>query len=211
VTAPHPSVQDARQARRRRLQQRQTVIFGGLVTILLVLALIAAAMFTGLVPSPLQREFSSPEPTDDVVVPCPPQDATALDLGSITANVYNGTDRAGLAGETGESLSRAGVLVNQEPANWPQGSYEGTAQIVVGAEGVVAGYSLARLFPGSVVSLDDGREDETVDVVLGAEYDSMLSQDEIDQLEPDEPLQAPEDCEPVRSAGGGENGDGESG
>ncbi|GAA4425413.1 LytR C-terminal domain-containing protein [Georgenia halophila] len=198
MTAPTSS-SEARAARRRRVQQRQTVVFGGLVTILLVVALVAGAMWTGLLPSPLAREFSSAEPTDEPIVrPCLPEDATPMPLSSITANVYNGTDRPGLAGETSDALSVAGVLINQV-ANWPQGAYGGATQIVAGPLGVRAGYSLARVFPDAVVALESSREDKSVDVVLGAEYDGMLSEDEIANLDPDEQLVAPQDCEPVET------------
>nr|KEP23806.1 hypothetical protein DA06_04510 [Georgenia sp. SUBG003] len=185
-----------RAARRRRLQQRQTVIFGGLITILLVAALIAGAIWSGLLPAPFTRDFSREEsPEDQVVQPCLPEGATAVPLGSITANVYNGTDTAGLAATTGEVLGGAGVLVNQQ-ANWPQGEYAGVVQIVTGPLGVTAGYSLARLFPEAVVTLDD-RSDESVDVVLGSGYTKMLSADEIAGLDPEGALTSPEGCTPV--------------
>jgi hypothetical protein len=185
-----------RTARRRKLQQRQTLIFGGLVTVLLVAALIAGAMWAGLLPAPFARDFSREEPTGlEVVQPCLPEGAVPVELGSITANVYNGTDTAGLAATTAEALGGAGVLINQQ-ANWPQGAYEGVVQIVTGPLGVTAGYSLARLFPDSVVTLDD-RTDESVDVVLGAGYQAMLSADEITALDPQAPLTSPEGCEPV--------------
>jgi hypothetical protein len=185
-----------RAARRRRLQQRQTVIFGGLITILLVAALIAGAIWAGLLPAPFTRDFSREESTEDQVVqPCLPDGATAVPLGSITANVYNGTDTAGLAATTGEVLGGAGVLINQQ-ANWPHGEYAGVVQIVTGPLGVTAGYSLARLFPEAVVTLD-GRSDESVDVVLGSGYTKMLSADEIAALDPEGALTSPDGCTPV--------------
>jgi len=185
-----------RVARRRRLQQRQTVIFGGLITILLVAALIAGAIWSGLLPAPFTRDFSREASTEaPVVQPCVPDGATAVPLGSITANVYNGTDTAGLAATTGEVLGGSGVLINQQ-ANWPQGEYTGVVQIVTGPLGVTAGYSLARLFPEAVVTLD-GRSDESVDVVLGSGYTKMLSADEIAALDPEAALTSPEGCTPV--------------
>jgi hypothetical protein len=185
-----------RAARRRRLQQRQTVIFGGLVALLLVVALIAGAMWSGLLPAPFTRDFSREEPTgQEVVQPCLPEGAVPVELGSITANVYNGTDTAGLAATTAEALGSSGVLINQQ-ANWPQGAYEGVAQIVTGPLGVTAAYSLARLFPDSVVTLDT-RSDESVDVVLGSGYTKMLSADEIAALDPQAALTSPEGCAPV--------------
>jgi hypothetical protein len=189
-----------RALRRRRLQQRQTVIFGGLIAVLLAVGLLAGAMWAGMLPAPISRPFSSAAPTTTAIVaPCPPEGATPVAFSEILVNVYNGTDRGGLAGETGQALGRLGVVVNQQ-ANWPQGAYPDTVQIVVGPLGVTAGYSLARIFPGSVVSLDSSRTDETVDVVLGAKYEAMLSPDQIAALDPSTPLAAPAGCTPVEAA-----------
>ncbi len=186
-----------RALRRRRLQQRQTVIFGGLIAVLLAVGLLAGAIWVGMLPAPISRPFSSASPTETTIVtPCPPQGATPVAFSEILANVYNGTDRGGLAGETGQALGRLGVVVNQQ-ANWPQGAYADAVQIVTGPLGVTAGYSLARIFPGSVVSLDPARGDETVDVVLGAKYEAMLTPDQVAALDPSAPLTAPEGCTPV--------------
>jgi type IV secretory pathway TrbD component len=197
VTATTDEAAVRRAARRRRLQQRQTVVFGGLVTILLVAGLVAGAVWTGLLPAPFTREFSAEETTEQsLVTPCPPEGAVPVELSSITANVYNGTDRAGLAGATGSALGALGVVVNQE-ANWPAGSYDGVVQIVSGQLGVSAAYSLARLFEGATVALDSTRSDESVDVVLGQGYQSVLSPDQVAALDPAAPLVAPEGCTPV--------------
>ncbi|MFH5820962.1 LytR C-terminal domain-containing protein [Georgenia sp. AZ-5] len=198
MTATAPDDTDRlRAARRRHLQQRQTVIIGGLVTVLLVVGVIAGAMWAGLLPAPFTREFSSPEPTEEAIVtPCVPEGTAPPAFTEITANVYNGTDRPGLAGDTAEGLGQAGVVVNQQ-ANWPQGEYSGAVQIIVGPKAVAAGYSVARAFPGAVVSLDENRDDETVDVVLGATYESMLPPEEIAALDPAAPLVSAEGCTPV--------------
>jgi hypothetical protein len=186
--------------RHRRLQQRQTVIFGALIAVLVVFGLVAGLMWAGAVPAPFTRAFSSASPTEaQIVTPCPPEGATPVAFSEVLANVYNGTDRGGLAGETGQALGRLGVVVNQQ-ANWPQGAYADAVQIVVGPLGVTAGYSLARVFPGAVVSLESSRTDESVDVVLGATYDKMLSPDQVAALDPSAPLTAPEGCTPVEAA-----------
>ncbi|MFD1505358.1 LytR family transcriptional regulator [Georgenia yuyongxinii] len=197
-----PDAEQQRAVRRRRLQQRQTVIFGGLIAVMLVIGLIAAAMWAGMLPAPFSREFTSASPTEeDLVTPCVPEGATPVAFPDVTANVYNGTDRRGLAGATAASLGQLGVVVNQQ-ANWPQGTYSGAVQIVVGPLGVTAGNSVARLFPGAVVTLDGSRTDETIDIVLGATYESMLPAEEIAALDPATPLVSPEGCTPVASAGG---------
>lgn len=193
------ATQDAerrRQARRRRLQQRQTVVFGGLITALLLIGLIALAMWSGILPAPFSRDFSRPDPSaTEATVPCVPDGATPVTFGEITANVYNGTDRAGLAGETAGQLVQLGVVVNQE-ANWPE-TYEESVEIRVGPLGITAGYSLARLFPAASVTLESTRTDEAVDVVLGTAYTAMISPDEVAALDPAQPLVSAEGCTPV--------------
>lgn len=200
------ATQDAeqrRQARRRRLQQRQTVIFGGLITALLLVGLVAIAMWSGVLPAPFSRDFSHPEPSAAVAtVPCVPDGATPVAFGEITANVFNGTDRSGLAGETAQQLVQLGVVVNQE-ANWPD-TYEEAVEIRVGPLGVTAGYSLARLFPAASVALESTRTDEAVDVVLGTAYTAMISPDEAAALDPAVPLVSAEGCTPVEVPAGEE-------
>lgn len=49
---------------------------------------------------------------------------------------------------------------------------------------MTAAYSVARVFPDAVVTLDSAREDESVDVVLGAGHQGMLSQEQVDQARP---------------------------
>ncbi|MHB1063457.1 MAG: LytR C-terminal domain-containing protein [Georgenia sp.] len=187
-----------RQARRHRLQQRQTIIFGGLITALLLVGLIALAMWSGVLPAPFGRDFSRPAPkADAVVVPCVPEGAIPVAFTEITANVYNGTDRAGLAGETGQALVQLGVVVNQQ-ANWPD-PYEEAVLIRVGPLGVTAGYSAARLFPAATVTLDSTRTDETIDVVLGSAYTAMAAPEEAAALDPAAPLASPEGCTPVET------------
>lgn len=205
------AARQARARRRRRLQQRQTAIFGGLVALLLLMILVAAAVFTGLLPSPYARDFSREDEDPESVTPCVPAGTTAEELGSITTNVFNATDRTGLAATTGENLSRQGVLVNTE-ANWPQGQMEGAVQIMTGARGITAAYTLQRLFPAAEVTFEPGREDATVDVVLGTGFDSMLSDAEISELDPEEPLSSPAECTPVDIPQGdpeGADGEGE--
>lgn len=158
--------------------------------------LVAAAVFTGLLPAPVTREFSREDENPAPVTPCVPAGATAEELGSITTNVFNATDRTGLAASIGENLSRQGVLVNTE-ANWPQGQMDGAVQLVAGARGITAAYTLQRLFPAAEVAFEPGREDATVDVVLGTGFDSMLSEAEVSELDPEETLSSPAECTPV--------------
>lgn len=188
--------------RRRAIQQRQTTIIGGLVAVLLLVALVAAAIYAQILPAPFERDFSSdPESASGGTVPaadsppCPPADAQPRPFDEITANVFNATDRAGLAGTTSQELVAAGVVVNQQ-GNWGGGTYEGAVRVVAGANGVVPAYSIARMFPSAEVAMDD-RTDESVDLILGAAFDAPLTPEEIAALDPAAPLVAPEGCVPV--------------
>lgn len=188
-----------RRARRRRLHQRQTIIFGGLLTALLVIALLALSMWRGVVPSPFSRPFSTPDP-DDVAVamtPCPPTGATPVPFGEITANVYNSTNVSGLAGQTASALSDQGIVVPSS-SNYSGEDYTGTAQIITGPRGVSAAYTVAALIADSQVVLDQLRNDETIDVVLGVDFDTALI--DASELDPEAEFEAPLDCVPVPAA-----------
>lgn len=184
-----------RAARRRHLQQRQTLIFGIIITAMLAVALVAAAMWGNVIPSPFARPFSSPEPTDaaSANVPCPPVDALPAPYSEITANVYNATDETGLAARTASGLAQYGVVISQE-ANYG-GNLEGVANIVSGPRGLQAAYTVAQIVPGSTVSLD-GRDDATIDVVLGGAFSEVPSPEET-AIDPEQPLPPPPGCTPV--------------
>lgn len=189
-----PEAVRARAARRRHMQQRQTVVFGSLVAGLLVVGLVGGAVWANIIPSPVSVPISSPEtPTAaPVVPPCPPEGALPVPYGEITVNVLNGTETAGLAGRTATSLRGYGLRTDREDNGTP---YSGVARIVTGPRGVAAAYSVAPIFSGSQVELDQ-REDESVDVVIGAELTDLVPEADA-ALPADEPLAAPEGCQPV--------------
>lgn len=170
-------------------------MFGVLITGLLAVALLAAAMWGNVVPSPFARPFSSPEPTEATAprVPCPPADALPAPFGEITANVYNATDRSGLAAQTASGLAQFGVAISQQ-TNYG-GTYEGVANIVTGPRGLQAAYTVAALIPGATVTLD-ARDDGVVDVVLGGAFDQVASPDTA-PVDPQAPLTPPPGCAPV--------------
>lgn len=184
-----------RATRRRRLLERQAVIFGGLITTLLALALVGLAIYFGAVPAPVSVPFSTPDPVDTTIAqPCPPADATPVPYGQITVNVYNGTTRGGLAAATASELESRGLKIAAR-ANDPFGRYFGTVLVRSGPSGLAQAYTVAALFAGAVVQLD-AREDATIDVTLGPGYDSLRPPAEA-SLEPGQPIPAPPGCYPV--------------
>ncbi|QOR71299.1 LytR C-terminal domain-containing protein [Ruania alkalisoli] len=187
----------ARAARRRHLQQRQTVIFGTLILAMLLIGLGAGAVWVGVLPSPFNVAISSPEPTETADAgPCPPADATYVPLGEISANVLNGTSESGLAARTSGELGERGIAVSRT-AN-ASSPFAGTARIISGQDGLAAAFTTAVLFPGAVIDVDD-RSDQTVDIVLGATFETLRSADEID-IDPELEIPAPQGCTPLSTA-----------
>ncbi|GAB2604128.1 LytR C-terminal domain-containing protein [Pseudactinotalea suaedae] len=187
----------ARAARRRHLQQRQTVIFGTLVAALLLVALLGGAVWSGVIPSPVSVPINSGGPAatpDAIAPPCPPADALPVPYAEINVNVLNGTDEQGLASRTATSLQAYGVQIGQQANGTP---YGGVAQLTVGPLGVASAYSLAAVFTEAQIVLDS-REDATVDLLLGEGYETLVPLEEV-ALDPAVPIVAPEGCRPIET------------
>lgn len=194
----------ARAARRRHLQQRQTVIFGTLIAVMLVGGLASGAMWVGILPSPFTVAINSPEPTGEgETFPCPPDDATFVPLSEISANVLNGTNRDGLAATASTALADRGIAIGSQ-AN-AETAFAGDAQITAGPAGLPAAFTAAELFNEATIDVDS-RSGETIDIVLGSNYETLRANDEI-AIDPDAPIPAAPDCTPLSTASPTETGD----
>lgn len=192
-----PTPDAARQRRRRRTRERQAVVFGLLLGGLAVSAFGAAAVYTGSLSLPfLDRPFSSPEPTGLAAKdsPCPPEGATPVPRAEVALNVFNSTNRVGLAGDTADALAARGFAIGNEGNAGSQGytAYRGTALIQFGTQGVAAAYTVAANFDTPQLVLDD-REDASVDVVVGTEYGGLIAAADV-ALVADEPFAIPDGC-----------------
>ncbi len=192
-----PEAVRARVARRRHMQQRQTVIFGTLVTVLLVAGLLGGAVWSGVLPSPIDIEINSgaPEATPAPgAPPCPPEGALPVPYSEISANVLNGTETQGLAAGTAATLRSYGIQTGREQNGQ---RYEGVARLTAGPLGVASAYTLAALFSSAEIVLD-AREDATVDVLLGMAFEDVLPLEQV-ELDPEAPIPPPADCRPVET------------
>ncbi|MBE6482477.1 MAG: LytR family transcriptional regulator [Actinomyces ruminicola] len=204
---------------RRRLKHRQTIVIGGVLTVMAAVTVVCLMVWSGILPAPYDPGFSAAEDdTANLVQPCPPADATTAEITSIPVNVYNGTDTTGLAGGVADTLEDAGLTVNNT-ADWPKGDYSGEVQLTTSKAGLANAYTLAHVFTGSViVQIDETQDanDPTVSVVLGDQYSTgILSVEEIGQLKAGETISAPTGCvaattvpEATDSAEDAENADG---
>lgn len=182
-----------RAVRRRHLHERQAVIFGTLITALVAAGLLGAGVYLGAIPAPFDVPFATGSDSADAP-PCPPEGALPVSYDFITVNVYNGTNRAGLAAATASDLAGRGFVIGAT-GNETRGGFDGTVLIRSGPAGLAAAYTVAPIFDGAVIVLD-ARGDATVDVTLGSSFDSMRSMEE-SVLDPGTPLVAPEGCAPV--------------
>lgn len=157
---------------RERTKQRQTVIFGTIIGIMAVSLILATLTWTGVLPFPFDREFSSAE--SQYVVPCPPEHATPAAPNSITAMVYNNTSRAGLAGTVGSALAAQGVAIS-DTANWAGEDLTDPVHIFTSQDGVTAAYTLRAFFPDAAIHVDPNLDSQVVEVVLGVAYNEMVA------------------------------------
>ena len=149
--------------RRRRRRAAITLTVVGLVMV--GTFAYAAAYFQGWVvtrsPSP------SASPTCQAVTP-----GQALTPSAVTINVYNATDRAGLAASVAKSLRTQGfkvAKVTNDPLGKPIG---GVGEVRHGPTGT-AGATLAATRLSGAKVVPDGRTDNTVDLVLGNKFTAL--------------------------------------
>jgi len=94
---------------------------------------------------------------------------------TVTANVYNATDRAGLARTTSTTLKTRGFGIGSV-ANDPSGKSLATvAEIRYGAKGKDNALLMRFYVPGATLVLDQ-RNDATIDLVLGAKFKGIADQ-----------------------------------
>lgn len=183
-----------REEYRLRLQHRQTIIFGGISGAMVLSLLLALLFWLGIVPFPFEPEISGSEADGtELVTPCIPANTQAVDMATITVKVYNSTSRTGLASSVGQEFAAMGVAVT-DTTNWSQQGMKGSARIIAGQSGIPAAYTIAAHIPGAVVQYDPDVSDEVISVVLAADFERVLSIDEVSKANPGGLLVSQEDC-----------------
>ena len=173
------------------------MFFGVLVVALGAVAFGAYSIYTGTMAGP----FSAPLVTkaadfkSTITLPCPPSDTVPMHTGDVLVRVFNGTSRSGLAATVLTDLEGRGYS-GGGAANWGR-TYDKTARIMFGVDGIVEGYTVARNFVNPELILDT-RKGVTVDVVVGADYGGELVPLTDPSLDPKLLLSAPAQCENPR-------------
>lgn len=149
-------------------------MFGVLISALTMVTLGSIAIFTGAVPSPLDRGFTTAAPdagSKYPPAPCPPGGTLAPAYGSVQVTVLNATKRAGLATETARALAGRGFVI-VATRNSPT-TVTGTAEIHFGSAGLAAAYTLAGQLKSPTLVLD-ARTGTTVDLAVGQAFSAPL-------------------------------------
>lgn len=162
------------------------------VAVLLVLAFGAAAggYVAGLWGWPGRDSAAgSPEPGE-----CPTPTAPAAAVEQAEVNVYNSTNRRGLAAGVAQGLRSRGfpvLAVDNDPLD---AGVQESAQVRHGPQGLPAARTVAAQVDGAVL-VDDGRDGAAVDLVLGAGYQQLRGPAQAaEQLQPQA---APAGCTPA--------------
>ena len=167
-TAEQPTVQTevgptepvlARDTSSRR-RRRQTITFLVLVAIVLSIGLVGLTYYYGLWGG-----------SDDSGARSCPTGPGLPPPGEVSMNVYNGSDRSGLALRASQALDKRKFRVGDVANDPQQQQIRGTAVIRHGAEGTLAAKTVAAHLKGKPrLEQDDERTGDIVDLVLGAKY-----------------------------------------
>ncbi|QCX47368.1 LytR family transcriptional regulator [Arcanobacterium haemolyticum] len=159
---------DPRAEYRKRIQQRQTVIFGSISAVMAFLLVFGTLIWVGVIPAPFNVGFSSKvEPT--ATVPCPSDNAKPKDLATLTTRIYNSTSVSGQAGAVGQALSSLGVTVT-ETTNWNGKPLPEATRLIAGKKGIDGAYTLRAYFPGATIHFDANTNSDVIDVVIGKKF-----------------------------------------
>jgi hypothetical protein len=108
-------------------------------------------------------------------------DTYLADSENIQLNVYNATDRSGLANQIAQELKQRKFKVDPDKANNdPLGKpVEGVAILRYGPKMVGAAWVVRSYFLNEAVrEFDPSRQDETIDVVLGPSFKKLATETE---------------------------------
>ena len=157
------------------------------VALLVLVGLASLAWQTTRDDEPAVR--ATPRKTCPTPTPLP----EAVAPGKIKVNVYNATDQRGLAAEVAGQLGRRDFKVAKVANDPLERTVTGLAEVRHSTAGDGAARTVAAQV-GTVVSVPDQRADGSVDLVLGAGFEHLVSRAEAAALLSPSPTPAPAGC-----------------
>jgi hypothetical protein len=152
-------------SRRHRRNRRTAIILVVLVALLAGAFYYAATYFN----RPSAPAASSDCPTGDFTAGAP----AALAPGQVTVNVFNATNRSGLAAATAKDVKARGFVVAQVTNDPAKKKIDGPAEVRFGPNGKAGAELVVKLVDGAVPT-QDTRADATVDLVIGNGFKALV-------------------------------------
>jgi hypothetical protein len=166
---PEDTADNPVRLRRRILHGVVLVLLVGLIAVAIIVAL---AIMNGQIKIPTTERSRAP------VSACPTATFDYTPNDKVSLNVYNATNRPGLARSVAdEFLARKFAVA--EVGN-TQSGYRGVASVVSGAAGQSAAFSVQRNLPESDY-FQDGRPDGSVDVIITGDFKELTAPELVDQ------------------------------
>ncbi len=166
---------EVREARKRYVRKRQTVVFG-ICGVVLVASLVASLLVFFHVGGLGEVKSAAVEANYGRTAPADGSKPKYPENRAVTVRVLNGTKFTGFANAVGQALENREFVV-QGVDNYDSAKVERT-QIVFGKNAIAQAYTIASNFPDAQLVMDD-REDKLVDIILGATFKDL---EETDQL-----------------------------
>ena len=149
----------------RRARRRRALITLGLVALLLFFAFWYAYSYYEASDG---RRSTVAKPT------CTATATAALTPAGVTVNVYNATDRSGLAASTATAVRKRGYRIATVANDPLQKTVTGTAEVRYGATGRPGARLVLTLVKGAK-AVKDSRTDSSVDLVLGDKFSALAA------------------------------------
>jgi hypothetical protein len=183
-----PRGEGARPLRARRGRGRGRRV-GAVVLALLVLVTLAALAWQTTGDGHGDEVRAEPTPSCPTPSPVP----SALAPAKVRVNVYNATDRRGLAAKVAGQLDRRGFQVRKVDNDPLERTVTGVAEVRHGDAGAAAAQTVAAQV-GTFVAVPDGRPGGSVDLVLGADFTELVPPAEAAVALSPSPTPAPAGC-----------------
>ena len=151
-------------ASRRHRRNRRTAV----ILVILVAALAGAFYYAASYMNRPSTPAASACPTSAVTAGTP----AALSPGQVTVNVYNSTNRAGLAADTAKNVKARGFVVGAVSNDPSRKKIDGVGEVRFGPNGK-AGAELVVALLNGVTPQQDTRADASVDLVIGNGYKEL--------------------------------------
>jgi hypothetical protein len=158
------------------VRQRRRILHG--VVLVVLVGLISAGIIVALGIMNKQITLPTTEPSRGAGSMCPDATFDYVLPEKINVNVFNATNRPGLARAVADELVARKFIVGAVENTTLD--YQGVALVVSGAAGQSAAFTMQRNLPGSDY-LQDGRADPSVDVILTGDFRELAQPDLVDQ------------------------------